>query len=212
MKKTSFLFLFCCMFLFASAQVRVGVKLGLSSTNLDTEGLRLLDQGAAERFELALDNSDLGVYGGFFINAQIGAFIIQPEFNYNSNSSDFELKDLSLSGFSEIRSEKYQYLDIPVLVGCKFGPLRLMAGPEGHVFLNSTSGLLDVDGYRQDFKGLTLGWQGGVGLDLWNLVVDIRYQGNFNNFGDHITFLGQQYEFNDSPSRVLFSLGWLFGG
>ena len=79
-------------------------------------------------------------------------------------------------------------------MGCKFGPLRLMAGPEGHVFLNSTSGLLDIDGYRQDFKGLTLGWQGGVGLDLWNLVVDIRYQGNFNNFGDHITFLGQEYE------------------
>ena len=66
MKKTSFLFFFCCTFLFASAQVRVGVKIGLSSTNLDTEGLRLLDQGAAERFELALDNSDLGIYGGFF--------------------------------------------------------------------------------------------------------------------------------------------------
>ena len=210
MKKTIFLLLFCSIGFLAGAQVKVGLKLGLSSTNLDTEGLRLLETGGRERFELALENSDLGLYGGFLVNIQLGSFIIQPEFNYNSNSSDFELNDLSINGVSDIVSEKYQYLDVPVLLGCKFGPLRIMAGPEGHVFLSSTSGLLDIDGYEQDFQSLTLGWQGGVGLDLWNIVLDVRYQGNFNNFGDHITFLGTEYEFNDSPSRILFSIGWLF--
>ncbi len=144
------------------------------------------------------------------INIQIVSFLIQPEFNYHSNTSNFELSELTSDPISEVFSEKYQYLDIPLLLGCKIGPLRLMAGPEGHVFLNSTSSLLDIEGYEQDFQTLTLGWQGGIGLDLWNIILDIRYQGNFTNFGDHITFLGQEYEFNDSPSRVLFSVGWLF--
>ena len=194
------------------AQLRLGVKAGISSTNLDTEDLRILDENGLDRLGIALDNSNVGIYGGFVLQAQFGAIILQPEIYYNSNSSDFKVTEFDNLGntIDGIRDEKYQYLDIPILVGAKLGPLRVMAGPQGNIFLNSTSGLFDFEGYKQDFETLTLGWQGGIGLDIRNLSLDVRYEGNFSEFGDHIVFDGNRYDFNDNPSSWLFSLTWFF--
>ena len=209
MKKTICLFTFLLGATIVFGQVKFGIKAGFSSTNLNTEDLRILDDNGFDRFTLALNDSDIGFFGGFLVQMQFGALIVQPEFYFNSNSSDFEIDDPAVG---QIFKEKYQFLDIPILVGCKFGPLRIMAGPQGNVFLGSTTGLLDFDGYRQDFKGLTLGWQGGIGVDLWNLMIDIRYAGNFTKFGDHINFGNRQYEFDKSQSSLLFSAAWVFGG
>lgn len=190
-------------------QVKFGIKAGASSTNLNTNELQILDQGGADRLKIALDNSDLGIFGGFVIQFQFGNFIVQPEVYYNSNSSSFDVDSFSIK---QITKEKYQYLDVPVLLGYKLGPLRLMGGPVGHVFLSSTSGLFDFEGYEQDFKDLTLGWQAGIGLDIWKIMVDLRYEGNFSKFGNHINFFGNQYEFDKSPSSFVLSLAWTFGG
>ena len=209
MKKTTCLIAFLLGATIAFGQVKFGLKIGLSSTNLNTEDLRILDENGLDRFGLALEDSDLGFFGGFLVQMQFGPLIVQPEFYINANSSDFEIDDPIVG---QIFKEKYQYLDIPILVGYKFGPLRLMAGPQGNVFLSSSTGLLDFEGYKQDFKSLTLGWQAGVGVDLWNLMLDVRYSGNFSKFGDHINFGSRQYEFDKSQSSLLLSAAWVFGG
>lgn len=214
MKRFLLIAVFSSLLLPAIGQVSFGVKAGLSSMNLDTEDIQIFEEGGGERLGIALDNSDLGLFGGFLVSFQIGAVVIQPEFYFNSNSADFKVTEIDSFGdaFDEVKNEKYQYLDIPLLVGAKFGPLRIMAGPQGHVFLNSTSSLTDIEGYKQDFESLTLGWQGGVGLDLWNISLDFRYEGNFSKFGDHITVDGNRYDFNENPSRLLFSVAWIFLG
>jgi hypothetical protein len=43
-------------------------------------------------------------------------------------------------------------------------------------------------------------------------MIDVRYEGSFNEFGDHIRFGDQQFSFSDEPNRWIFSLGLLFGG
>ena len=84
--------------------------------------------------------------------------------------------------------------------------MRLMAGPVAHYFLKSTSELFQFENYQQKFADLKYGWQGGIGVDLLNVMVDVRYEGNFSKFGDHITFSGQQYNFASSPARLIASL------
>jgi len=96
------------------------------------------------------------------------------------------------------------------MMGFKFGPLRLQGGPVGHVFLNSTSELFDIEGYDQKFDEMTFGYQAGVGLDIWKLVLDVKYEGNFNKTGDHIVFAGQQFNFDQTPGRLLVSVGFAF--
>lgn len=192
----------------ATAQVKLGLRVGLSTSQLMAEDFNVFQDGA-ERFKLALQDAQYSVHGGLVIQARLGPWVVQPEVLFNSSRADYQLEDLQ-SPDEFATDEKYNYLDIPLMVGYRLGPLRLQAGPVGHVFLSSTSGLTDIDGFEEDFKQLTLGWQGGLGLDVGKLIFDVRYEGNFNKFGDHITFAGNSYTFSQRPSRFLFSVGYLF--
>ena len=101
----------------------------------------------------------------------------------------YEITDFGNPGTLDlIKSENYQYLDIPLIIGLKAGPVRLGAGPVGHVFIDSSSELFDIDGYEQKFDEMTWGWQGGIGFDIWNIHLDIKYEGNFSNFSNHFIF------------------------
>lgn len=211
MKKYWFLLAALSLTFAGQAQLRLGIKAGLSTTDVKAEELDLLDQGGAKRLGLALKDAKYGVQVGLALQANIGSFVLQPEFNFNSNTVEWSVTDVNNPGIiNQVFKEKYQYLDIPLMLGFRIGPLRLQAGPEGHVFLNSTSDLFKFDEYEQNFSNLTVGWLGGAGLDLWNLALDLRYQGNFNKFGDHIRFAGRDYEFSNTPARWMGSVTWFF--
>lgn len=211
MKKSLFILPLMILALQVNGQLRFGLKAGLSTTDIKSETLNLLDQGGAKRLELALKDANYGLHFGLALQANIGNIVIQPELNFNSNSVEWSVTDVKQPGtVDEVFKERFQYLDIPVLLGVRLGPLRLNAGPEGHVFVNSKSDLLDFQDYDQNFKNLTVGWLAGGGLDIWNLSIDVRYEGNFNNFGDYIRFAGKEYELSDSPNRWLTSLTYFF--
>jgi hypothetical protein len=199
------LFLCVCAF----SQVRWGLRLGLSTSQLEAEDFNIISNGT-DRFTLALKDAQYAIHGGLVIQAEIGNLIFQPEVIFNSNSADLELDDLQ-NATTVVTKEKYQYLDIPVMLGYRLGMFRLHLGPVGHIFLNSTSGITDVEGFEEDFDGLTLGWQGGLGLDIGPLALDLRYEGNFNKFGDHINFGGQEYSFSQNPARFLAAVSYMFG-
>lgn len=202
--------LFCIQF--ADAQVFFGVKGGVSTTNIDPNEIKITDDGGTERLGIALKQANFGVHAGIVLQAYFNKFLLQPEINFNSNKVDYELQDFSSTDLlTEVRSEKYQYLDIPILVGIQAGPVRFQAGPEAHVFIASISDIED-EGYDPAFDAATFGWIGGLGFDIWkSLTLDIRYEGNFSKFGSHFKFNGQEYEFDQSPARILFSLGFIFG-
>jgi len=196
-----------------SNSLSFGIKAGLSTTSIDANQLIITDQDDLDRLGLAIKDAKYGFHAGMVLRVQINKFLIQPEILFNSSQVDYSADDLSgSSAVSDIINEKYQYVDIPVLLGLKWGPLRLQAGPVGHVYLNSRSDfskLSDID-YQEEFENMTIGWQGNLGLDVWNIMIDFRFENNFSNFGTHLNFAGQDYEFDDKPSRFLFSVGYLF--
>ena len=187
------------------AQIRFGFKGGLSTYDLGVNNpLTVLNDGS--QFSLNVEDSKYGFHFGILLQAKFSSFLIQPEIIFNSNAVDYTLQEIANGTPGTIFSEKYQHLDLPLLFGLKAGPLRLMAGPVGHYFINSTSDLLDLESYEQRFDDLTYGWEAGIGVDLLNLMLDVRYEGNFQKFGDHIVFSGQRYSFDNTPTRLLASL------
>lgn len=211
MKKAIFLSLCICSCLFLDAQVKIGIRAGVNTSSLSQENIDILDNGGLDRLKVALENAQYGLHGGLLIQVKSGNFLLQPEILFNSNQIDYKVSDLQGGGLTnEILREKYQYLDIPIFIGYKLGGfLRLNAGPVGHVFINSSSELTNISGYAQKFKEFTWGWQGGFGLDIGKLMIDLRYEGNFNKYGDHFEFFGTRYEFDQSPARFLISIGYL---
>ncbi len=194
----------------AEAQSKFGLLVGLNTTELEPGDFIQFSPQGMEELKLAIKDAKYGVHFGAFGQFQLATLFIRPEIVYNSTSVDFTLDSIGGNPVG-IFTEKYQNLNIPVIVGTKLGPVRIGAGPVGHVFLASTSNLTDIEGYKQDFKNLTLGFQAGIGIDLFRKYsFDLRYEGNFNKFGDHIIINGQQYAFSQNPERIIATLGIAF--
>ncbi|MFN0174533.1 MAG: porin family protein [Saprospiraceae bacterium] len=182
----------------------LGLKGGLN-TQINHPDDISIGNGGDPNFNFGVDGRNFGTQFGAYMRFG-NKFFVQPEVLFNSNKTDYKIGE---SGIGEvIRNEKYQYLDIPVLVGVKLGPLRLNAGPVGHYFLNSKSELTDFNGYEARFKQMTWGWQGGLNIGFKRISLDLRYEGNFSKQGDHITFFGDKYNFSDSPARVIVGLNF----
>ncbi|MCB0705043.1 MAG: PorT family protein [Saprospiraceae bacterium] len=210
MKKLIFVVFAALLWLPLTAQLSFGLKAGVGTTDVDVTALKV-GQGAADELVFQLENANFGLHAGIFIQAKIGSFLIQPEVLFNSSSADFRVTDNRSGQMVEnILREKYQNLDIPLMMGFKLGPVRLMGGPVGHIFLQSESELTSVDGYEQMFDKLTYGWQAGLGIDIWKIMIDLRYEGNFDNYGNHISVGGTHYSFDKAPSRIIGSIGFRF--
>lgn len=213
MKFQTILFLLLTSSVVLSAQVRLGLRAGLVNLNTPASANTIPQGGSTPSLQLDVDQARFGIQGGLVLQIPVGEkWIIQPEVILNSNRVDYEVEELRNSGaVTKVLSEKYQYLDIPLLLHYRIGALRLCGGPLGHLYINSSSDLLAYDNYEQRFEELTYGYQLGIGLDIWNIMLDVRYQGNFTEFGNHMYFNENRYDFDQRPERLIFSVGLLLG-
>ena len=211
MNKQQFFALILCSFCLlplSQAQIKFGLRGGISTTDLDANELLITNRDDFESLRLGIKEAKYGIHFGLFTRIHIKKFFIQPEVIFNTSEVSFESTELGQP--SRILEERYNNLDIPLTMGFKFGPLRLQGGPVAHVLLNSKSDLFDIQGYDQTFDNMTIGYQIGGGFDIGKVLLDFRYEGNFNNFGEHINFGDQSYAFDDKPGRLIFSLGYMF--
>lgn len=207
MKKLAFSIIALLFFsLGISAQIRYGIRAGMSSTNLGKESIE------ANGVKVAIKDADYGYHIGLFARGRLSENLyIQPEVAFNSNTVNFRVNDIADGLVDKVLSEKYQNLDIPLMFGYKLGPLRVEAGPVGHVYIASQSELDDeIGSYEKKFNDFNLGYQAGVGLDIWKILLDLRYEGNFTRFGEHMRIAGQDVRFSDRLSRWLLTVGFSF--
>ncbi len=76
--------------------------------------------------------------------------------------------------------------------------------------LGSKSDLLEENGIEGAYKGMTFGYQAGIGFELGALLLDVKYEGSLSQFGESITIGGEEFKFDQRLSQVIFSLGFLF--
>lgn len=209
MKRTFFI-LFMLISTLSNAQFEIGVKMGLSSTDLTPETITLENGDITS--ELSIAQANYGFHFGLYTRVCIANIFIEPAFLFNSSSVDYNLEEqiFDTGIFSSIKSESYNNLDIPFMVGMKIGFFRIQGGPVAHIFLNSASELTAIDGYSQKFQDATYGFQGGIGLDILKLRFDLNYETNLSRFGGEIDINGTPYQFDQRPGRLVASLGIRF--
>lgn len=187
----------------ASAQfISFGIKGGVNTQVNKPQDIVVVADSA---FNFGVKDFKFGTQFGAYLRLGNTIFI-QPEIMLSSVKTDYRVSDHNLGEI--VKSEKYHNLDFPILLGLKAGPLRINAGPVGHYFLNSKSELFDFKGYDERFKQMTWGYQAGIAIGNGTFSVDARYEGNFNNSGDHVTFFGQPYHFSHRPGRLLIGLNF----
>lgn len=192
------------------SQFELGIKTGISSFDLTPKSITFNNGG--NDMTLSIEEANYGFHFGLYTRVTIANIFIEPSFLFNSSSVDYNLSEeiFDTGIISSIRSESYNNLDIPLMVGIKVGPFRLQGGPVAHIFLNSSSDLIAVNGYSQKFKDASYGIQGGIGLDILKVRLDFNYETNLSLFGDHINVDGQSYDFDQRPGRFVASVGIRF--
>lgn len=189
-------------------QIRPGIKFGVSTPDVEPRDIIVTNDQGVEYYRIFVEKARYGVHAGAFIQIQLGLFFVQPEILYNSTSVDYRLDSLDL--ITKTFRDTYRNLDFPVILGLKAGPVRIGAGPVGHIHFQENGGFNDYTGFEPFFEDLTWGWQAGVGIDFWKLHIDARYEGNFSQLGDHISFFGKRFDFETNNNRFIASLGFSF--
>ncbi|MEO6189229.1 MAG: hypothetical protein ABIO44_01585 [Saprospiraceae bacterium] len=207
----SFLFVFLLIDNQAKAQFEWGFLVGGSSVNIKPQTFVVTSDSKLDSFSLAFKEANYGVHFGGFVRFNLGHFIIQPELLFNSNKTSFKWKEFGQFQTSDsILYERYQRLDIPLIMGFKFGIFRINGGPVSHIFINNKSDLVKIKSYSDKFNASTFGYQVGLGFDFGLLTFDLRHEGNFNKFGDHINFFGRNYAFANAETRLIGTVGLKF--
>jgi hypothetical protein len=190
--------------------LKYGAKLGISTTDVSPSDLGV--RSGADSFRLKLDNAGYGYQFGVWARAKFLGLYVQPELLFNSNKATYSLKRITGAAITDsIRTESYNRLDIPIMIGYQlFKTVRVNAGPIAHISIGSTSELTNTSGYAAKFNTATWGYQAGVGFDLGKIGIDLRYEGNFSNFGDHLNFGGKDYAFDKKPTRLIATLAYSF--
>ena len=88
-------------------------------------------------------------------------FDIQTEVTFNSAKTDFRFDDPDTQ-MTQVFSERYNDINVPVLGSWKIAFVRFNLGPVGHFFVNSSSDLRDADGRERTFDTFNLGYAIGA--------------------------------------------------
>jgi Outer membrane protein beta-barrel domain len=207
MKKVIILAL-CCTFFQVTTNAQTfkwGIRAGISTPDVKPGDLNPIQTA---NLRIKVEDANYGFHGGLWARVKFGSFMVQPEVVFNSNSVSYKTSNVLNNRLldSIITNESFKNLDIPLMLGYKLGGIRFMAGPVGHVHIGNSSEITNFSGYAAKFSTLKWGYQAGIGLDLGGLGLDLRYEGNFDKFGDYINIGGKQYDFASNPNRLIVSV------
>ncbi len=188
--------------------VKFGVKIGISTPDIKPADVNPL---MSDSILLKVADAGYGFHVGGWVRLRVANFMFQPEVLFNSSKVTYNVKALKGSAIADtLKKETFNNLDLPLMLGIKLSGLRLNAGPVGHLHLSSSSELGEIKSYSEKFNSLTWGYQAGIGADFGKIAIDIRYEGNFNKYGDHINIGNRAYSFDKKPSRFLVSMAIAF--
>ncbi len=206
-KKTLFLFFSSLIFisqLNSQIDFKAGIRGGVHSFEVPAAQSILLGDQTVDFID-----SPLGFQVGMFGKLDLSLISIETRIMLHSTSVNYTLDGSNGSLVENIRTESFNNIDVPLLIGVEVLFFDLFAGPVAHLNISSTSELLELDGgIVSQFSTAEYGWRTGLGIGIKRFHLALEYEGNFSRFGNHLSIGGLQFDFGNSPRRVLLSLGY----
>jgi hypothetical protein len=204
MKKLLLVLLVVFISLPSFSQIKFGIKAGAATTTVPT-----YDIATGTNNIKALKTAAWGFQGGLFLRLTLLGIYLEPEVVFATNSYDYTVTENAIDA---VKSQTFNRLEIPVLLGFKLGPLRINAGPSAAIQIGSPKALINDPDFVNMYKGATFGYQAGVGFDLFKkLAFDVRYGGSLSGkFGDAVTVGTQSFKLDSRQPSLILSVGLMF--
>ncbi|WP_138993837.1 porin family protein [Larkinella sp. C7] len=199
MKKILFLGLVMILPSLTFAQFSIGIKGGVNlsqftmgdfvTTRLNANGtpqVNVSGQVIRDNLKESFNSRTGWAYG---IYTRFGKNIyIQPELMVSSKGGSFDIvRDINGQPTTETVSIQTTNFDVPILLGLKGGPIRVVAGPIVSFRISDDQKLRDaLEDYTSGslnnaLAKATYGYQLGLGLDLGRFGIDVRREGSLSD-------------------------------
>ena len=195
MKKlfVSILFLFSATLLFAQPQMEIGIKAGLNNSKITFNKSQYSSESIVK--------AHYGVYGRF----GFGRIYIQPELYFSAKGGEVFGADTEIRDRLELFD--YNNLDIPLLLGFKVfdgksSNIHIVGGPVFSLMTDKT--IKEQKVFSKDYlKDNTLGFQYGVGFDIWRIFLEARMEHGANNL-----YVSPNDDVNGKNRTFMLTLGF----
>ncbi len=178
---------------------RIGIKGGVNLSSVKVASL-----------STNLENKTGYQLGAF---ARIGRTIfLQPEVYFTAKEVNVDVLN-SLTTNQGVVGFSQKSLDVPLLAGIKLGPLRVLAGPVASYALSaSTSPDAAVKSYfsgtsQEIINRSSFSYQAGIGIDILNLSLDLRYEGAMSELKNTVAVPGG-FNYSQKPSYYQATIGF----
>ncbi len=183
----------------ASAQLpnfTFGIKAGANYSHLKSSG------------DLTDGDNILGYQAGIFTRLGAASLYVQPELYLGTKGGEVPIV-IQGGNETEVDGEvKFTTLDLPLLIGTKFGPnklnFRLMAGPVVSLVIDQKTTTSSAYDSLKDYNDQALGLQAGAGVDVGNFTVDLRYEAGLSNISKSEKYDQKQNLYHLSLGLKLF--------
>jgi hypothetical protein len=179
----------------------LGPKIGINHSTLTEKDAQAIAGGDAA----------VGFHAGLFARFSVLGFYIQPEAMFTSSGGEIVIDgDDVNTNVDQVKSMRYNKIDVPVMLGFKIGPLlRLNAGPSFSFLLDSD--IRDGNAQQQieeNYSNATVGFQAGIGIDISKINFDLRYENNLSALGDEVRFGGNSYSTDLRNQLWILTVGY----
>lgn len=183
--------------------LRMGARIGIGTGAYDFESLSI-DGGTLEP---AGDRVG-GYQAALMLRLSIPTFIyIQPELQFSQRDYIFGLKFPSEP--KEYKTLRTYRLDVPVLVGFKFGSVRLFGGPVWRIGSKEyVRGVGDTP-FEVIFNNNDIAATAGVGVEFDGLLVEVRYTGYLDQTSSMVKVASSRHKVgvtHDGTVQINFGL------
>lgn len=172
---------------FTQANVfRIGPRIGLSASRI----------GIEEHTNRFTDSAFVrGYQGGVVARLHLPICYVQPELLITSAGGKVRQQ-------AQETALRYTNLTLPVLVGTSLGGLlRIQAGPAFNWLLLAEEKDKDI---KENYRPLSVGYQVGLGIDIWRIMVDVKYEGSLTKFGHQLA----GFQTDHRPRLFILAIGF----
>lgn len=186
-----------------SSQTRVGFKAEYGKAFQATEST-LIAKNQALVHEISLHSIGNTTSAGIFYRFQYDWLFFQPEIFYTTYTNEFLVSsyDVEVPIMNELHRETFQNLEFHSVAGLKFKFLRICFGPVFNYTMQLDSKFRDVKDMRVKDYPFGTGFLGGIGIDINNLSIDVKYVCNFPSVSQHMEFNYFKFDM-ESTQRTL---------
>ena len=102
-------------------------------------------------------------------------------------------------------------LTAPLSLGVRLGLFNVLSGINVNALIHSSTTLTSVSNFEDNASPLYLGWHAGLGYDLGNIGLEVRYTQDFKNHGEGYSIDGKELIFYGNRLRWTVLMKYQFG-